>query len=301
VRDERGEEIGLALFGLGPEARKLGAQRTLRLNEAGDADADRVFIEYNAPLAARDREAEVTAALANHLAGRRDWRVLRLSGVADDCLLVGAVPARRRILVDVSPAYGVALGAVRAAVGDYLSLLSSNTRGQIRRALKDHEDGEFVAARACDGATINAWLGEMQRLNVGRHADNAWDAPMFRAFAAQIAHAGLASGAVDLLRVTIGGHGTGYLLNFIHGDRAMNYQSAFAEPIGPKDKPGLITHMAAVAHYAGRGLALYSLLAGKDRYKQSLATGAEELQWWQLERFSPGLEAEYWLRKLLRR
>jgi CelD/BcsL family acetyltransferase involved in cellulose biosynthesis len=301
VRDAGGEEIGLALFGAGREPRKLGQQRILRLNEAADPDADRMYIEYNAPLAARDREDEVTAALANHLARRRDWRVLRLSGVADDCALIGAVPCRRRVLVDISPAYGVALGAVREAVGDYLSLLSSNTRSQIRRSLKDHGDGMIDVTRASDAAEVLAWLGEMHRLNVGHHEDNAWDASLFRAFAAEIAATGLASGAVDILRVTVGGDVTGYLLNFVHGDRAMNYQSAFAEPASPKDKPGLVTHMAAVAHYAARGLALYSLLAGKDRYKQSLATGAEELHWWQLERFSPGLEAEYWLRRVLRR
>jgi len=301
VRSEEGEEIGLALFGLAREPRKLGRPRTLRLNESGDPEADRVFIEYNAPLAAREHEEEVTAALAHLLARRRDWRVLRLSGVADDCALIAAVPARRRILVDVSPAYGVALGAVRDAVGDYLSLLSTNTRSQIRRSLKDHGDGEILVQRAASEAELAAWLEEMRRLNVGRHDNNAWDGAMFRAFAAEIARTGLGSGAVDLLRVAIGGDVTGYLLNFVHGDRAMNYQSAFAEPVSQKDKPGLVTHMAAVAHYAGRGLALYSLLAGKDRYKQSLATGAEELQWWQIERFSPGLEAEYWLRRVLRR
>lgn len=301
VTDAAGAEIGLALFGLSREPRKMGGQLTLRLNEAGIAEADRVFIEYNAPLAARDREPDVTAAIAALLKKRRDWRVLRLSGVADDCALIAAVPARRRILVEVSPAYGVALGAVRDAVGDYLSLLSSNTRSQIKRSLKDHGDGAIDVQRAASAQEIGLWLAEMHRLNGGRHEDNAWDAPMFRAFAAEIARTGLASGAVDLLRVTIGGDVTGYLLNFVHGERAMNYQSAFAEPVSAKDKPGLITHMAAVAFYAARGLALYSLLAGKDRYKQSLATGTEELQWWQLERFSPGLEIEYWLRRLLRR
>lgn len=301
VRSEASEEIGLALFGLSREARKLGKPKTLRLNEAGNEEADRVYIEYNAPLAARDHEDEVIAAVAHLIAKRRDWRVLRLSGVADDCALIGAVPARRRILVDVSPAYGVALGAVREAVGDYLSLLSSNTRSQIRRSLKDHGDGEIGVKRASSEGELADWLEEMRRLNVGRHADNAWDAPTFRTFAAEIARTGLASGAVDLLQVTVGRDITGYLLNFVHGDRAMNYQSAFSEPVSQKDKPGLVTHMAAVAHYAGRGLGLYSLLAGKDRYKQSLATGAEELQWWQIERFSPGLEAEYWLRRILRK
>lgn len=300
VRDDDGGEIGLALFGTRREKRRFGRPRTVRLNEAGDPAVDRIFIEYNGLLAMRDREERVTVAIAQLLARRRDWRVLRLSGVADDTGLIAAVPARRRILVDVSPAYGVALAAVRGAVGDYLSLLSSQTRSQIHRALKDHGEGAIGVERASEGDAA-AWLEEMRRLNAGRHDDHAWQEPVFRAFAAEIVRTGLPSGAVDLLRVTIGGDITGYLLNFVRGNRAINYRSAFAEPVSPKDKPGLVTQMAAVAHYAGRGLALYTFLAGRDREQQSLATGAEELQWWQIERFSPGLEAEYWLRRVLGR
>ncbi|MEC7932040.1 MAG: CelD-like protein, partial [Pseudomonadota bacterium] len=39
----------------------------------------------------------------------------------------------------------------------------------------------------------------------------------------------------------------------------------------------------------------------KDRYKQSLATCEERLEWWVVERFSPRLELEALLRRLLRR
>src|SRR3546814_7335291 len=81
----------------------------------------------------------------------------------------------------------------------------------------------------------------------------------------------------------------------------MNYQSAFTSGISPKAKPGLMCHAAAVTRYAAEGHAIYSLLAGEDRYKQSLSTGHETLPWWELERFSPGLEAEYMLRKIFRR
>src|SRR3546814_19708773 len=80
-----------------------------------------------------------------------------------------------------------------------------------------------------------------------------------------------------------------------------SYQSAFTSGISPKTKPGLMCHAAAVTRYAAEGHAIYSLLAGEDRYKQSLSTGRETLQWWELERFSPGLEAEYMLRKIFRR
>jgi CelD/BcsL family acetyltransferase involved in cellulose biosynthesis len=300
VSDGAGRDVALALVGRSAEKRLLGRVPALRFNEAGEAKADRAFIEYNAPLCVKGRERDAAAAVGLALGKRRDWRALRLSGVVPDAPLISAIPARRRTLMDSSPAYFADLVAVRAAGGDYLSLLSSNTRGQIKRSGKDYSESVTIEP-ASDAVTAAAWLAEMHVLNGGRHADNAWDEPVFRAFAGEIVAAGMADGAVDLLRVAAGDAVLGFLITFLSGGRAMNYQSAFAEPVSAKAKPGLMAHAAAITHYAERGFDLYSLLAGKDRYKQSLSTGAEELQWWVLERFSPALEAEYWARRLLKK
>lgn len=298
--DEAGQDVALALLGRSSEKRPFGRVATLRLNEAGERAADRAFIEYNAPLCRAGSEDAVAKAIGAALGKRRDWRALRLSGIVPGDPLLATIPARRKQLIDSSPAYFADLAAVRTAGGDYLSLLSANTRSQIKRSIKDCP-GETMVERAGDSATADAWLEEMWALNAGRHVDNAWDEPVFRAFAHEIVLAGMADGSVDLLRIAAGDRLLGYLVTFLNAGRAMNYQSAFVEPSGPKAKPGLMAHAAAITHYAGRGFDLYSLLAGKDRYKQSLSTGAEELQWWVLERFSPVLEAEYWARRILRR
>ncbi len=301
VRSAAGEEVGLALLGRSRDKRLLGRVPTLWLNEAGNSAQDRPYVEYNAPLALAEREDQVAHAIAGLLGSRRDWRVLRLSGVEPGCALLTAIPVRRRILVNRSPAYFVGLDQVRQAKGDYPALLSSNTRSQIRRSLRDYGDAPVCVTRCATTEAVVEALGDMRRLNQGRHANNAWDDAMFLAFAEEIAKAGLASGAVDILSVQLGERRIGLLMNFVHRGRAMNYQSAFEEPLTAKAKPGLMTHAAAVSHYAGRGLDLYSLLAGTDRYKQSLSTGEETLEWWMAERFSLKLGGEYWLRRLLRR
>lgn len=301
VQDAGGGDVGLALLGAGRERRLFGSVPALRLNEAAEPAADRAFVEFNAPLALSGQEAPVSQALAAALTKRRDWRVLRLSGVVPDDPLLTALTARRKRLVDRSPAYCVDLEAVRSKGGDYLTLLSSNTRAQIRRSAKEYPSGPERVERAADQATTSVWLSDMRALNQGRHADNAWDEPLFRAFAAELVLSGMADGSVDLLRIAAGETLLGYLLNFRWRGQAMNYQSAFTEPASAKAKPGLMAHAAAVRHYAAQGLDRYSLLAGKDRYKQSLATGEETLEWWSVERFSPALEAEYLLRRLLRR
>lgn len=299
VTDEAGGDVALALVGHAMMPRLLGRVATLSLNQSGDAHADRPYVEYNGLLAARGQEAEAATAAIGALARRRDWRALRLSGIAPDSALLN-LPASKKRRVDASPVYQVDLDAVRGASGDYLSLLSANTRSQIRRAIKDHGGGLPHVARA--GANeVAPWLAEMAALNSGRHADNAWDDPAFRGFVATIVEQGRASGAVDLLRFTDAGGVVGLLVNFVHCGQALNYQSAFAEPRTGKDKPGLLCHAAAVDHYAARGLSLYSLLAGKDRYKQSLSTREESLEWWVVERFSPRLAAEALLRRVLKR
>tara|TARA_R110000782_G_scaffold268393_1_gene364791 strand:+ start:47115 stop:48203 length:1089 start_codon:yes stop_codon:yes gene_type:complete len=297
---EDGKDIALALVGQGRARRKLGGVPALWLNEAGHKDGDRPFIEYNGLLCRPEHQLAAAHAFCEAMAARHDWKLLMVSGTAFASPLHEVADVRRTVLRDASPAYFVDLDAVRDVGGDYLSLLSANTRNQIRRSLKE-ELSEPVPELATDAATLETWLADMQRLNAGRHADNAWDSAFFRNFVRRLALAGLEDGSVELLRVMAGGEPLGYLLNFRWAGRAMNYQSAFAEPRTGKSKPGLMCHAIAVERYAQAGLDRYSLLAGKDRYKQSLSTGAEELHWWTLERFDWRLEAEALLRKLLGR
>lgn len=298
ITDEEGRDVALALTGHAMQPRLLGRCATLLLNQSGDPAADRPYVEYNGLLAKRSLEAESAQAFHAALQHRTDWRALRLSGITPGSPLL-KLPAHRATRLDRSPVYQADLEAVRAAKGDYLSLLSANTRSQIRRAIKDHNGLPTVTAATADEAAT--WLEEMRALNEGRHADNAWEDPAFRRFLLTLTRKGILSGEVELLRFTDEGGPVGLLVNFIHRGQAMNYQSAFAAPRTAKDKPGLLCHTAAVAHYANKGLALYSLLAGKDRYKQSLATREEALEWWVLERFSPALEAEALLRRLFKR
>ena len=299
ITDEEGRDVALALTGHAMQPRLLGRCATLSLNQSGDPAADRPFVEYNGLLATHGSEADAAKAFHAALQHRTDWRALRLSGITPGSPLL-AMPAHRATRLDRSPVYLADLEAVRAANGDYLSLLSANTRSQIRRAIKDHNGLPTVTAATTAEETAT-WLEEMRALNEGRHEDNAWEAPAFRRFLLTLAGKGISSGEVELLRFTDEGGPVGLLVNFIHRGQAMNYQSAFAAPRTAKDKPGLLCHAAAVANYAERGLSLYSLLAGKDRYKQSLATREEALEWWVLERFSPALEAEALLRRVLKR
>lgn len=293
---DAGQDIALALIGEGRVRRKFGDVPALWLNQAGDPQGDRPFIEYNGLLCRWGAASRSVHAFCDAMAKQQGWRALHLSGLLFGSPLIDVPGIRRKTLRDASPAYYVDLGKVRAADGDYLSLLSSNARGQIRRSLKDEDSA--LSVQAADAASANAWLAQMYMLNAGRHQDNAWDSEFFRDFVRRITHAGLADGSVELLRFSGAGGTIGYLLNFLWAGRAMNYQSAFAAPASSKSKPGFMCHASAVSRYAGQGLSRYSLLAGRDRYKQSLSTGADLIEWTTLERFDWRLEAEAVLRRI---
>src|SRR3546814_19607234 len=104
----------------------------------------------------------------------------------------------------------------------------------------------------------------MRALNTGRHADNAWEEPLFRPFAHELVIRGLANREVELLRITQRGHPPGYLLNFIYRGRAMTYISACTSAFSPNANTGLACHAPALTLYAAERLAIYSLLAGGD-------------------------------------
>ncbi|MPT47203.1 MAG: GNAT family N-acetyltransferase [Sphingobium sp.] len=309
MRDEGGTDIALALIGHGSVRRKLGHVPALWLNECGDAQGDRPYMEYNGLLVKAGAEDAAARAFGGAMGRRRDWRALYISGLEEKAVpspLLAVPGIRRRKMLDRSPAYYVDLNAVRRADGDHLSLLSANSRSQIKRSLKAEGVG-LVVMPVRGEADIIAALAEMALLNIGRHHDEAWEDTFFRDFARRLVLAGADDGSVEILCVTAGGEVLGYLLNFLWAGRVMNYQSAFAPPRGPHSKPGLMAHVAAIEHYArrvsdnGKPWGRYSFLAGKDRYKQSLSTNADMLCWWVLERRDIRLEAEALLRLLLRR
>lgn len=300
VQDGEGADIALALVGRGRASRKLGRVPARWLNECGDRDGDRPYVEYNGLLCAPGREDEANRAFCKAMVAERGWSMLALSGVEQPDAFAGITGVRRVRLDDSAPACHVDLAAVRDAGGDYLSLLSANTRSQIRRSLKE-EGAVLVVEPAREEVVLLDWLADMARLNAGRHEDNAWDNDFFRDFVRRIATTGLAEGSVELVRIDAGGEALGYLLNFRRGGRVMNYQSAFAPPRTARSKPGLMCHAVAIERAAAQGEMLYSFLAGTDRYKQSLSTGAEQLHWLVLERCDWRLEAEALVRRLLRR
>ena len=289
-----GSLIGLAVVG----ARKLARHgfvrsRALLLNESGVKEFDRMAIEYNSILADTGREREVIAA---------GIRCIDAANLAWDEFMVSGVEARtfeawRAALAETnwrvnfreeSDCYFVDLEAVRNRGGDYLALLSSNTRQQVRRSLRAYEKSGRLGVAVASAATAGEYLRELRKLHdahwQSRGKDGAFPSEFTQDFHDRLVRDGVGRGDVQLLRVTAGEEVIGYLYNFVKDGHVYFYQSGFRYTADPKLRPGLVCHYLTVVHNLETGNRVYDFLAGPQRYKQSLGTASVKMYWVALQR-----------------
>jgi CelD/BcsL family acetyltransferase involved in cellulose biosynthesis len=113
---------------------------------------------------------------------------------------------------------------------------------------------------------------------------------------------GLTRGEVQLLRVKAGQQTVGYLYNFVHRGKVMNYQAGIDYSLPPAGgSPGLAVHVLAVEFNAARGHAVYDFMAGDQHYKRALSTDITTQHWIVVRRKLWKFRVEDCLRKLRNR
>jgi CelD/BcsL family acetyltransferase involved in cellulose biosynthesis len=280
-----GEIVGLAI--LTQTRRGFWQRAALSLHrQSGPAD-DALYIEYNDLLVDRAwaglARREMVRAIFCHSAPRADE--IAFAGATPDAFAAAAATgwqldsrSRECPIVDL-PSCGY-------STEDYLSVLSRNTRSQVRRALRLAGEGLAVHRARTAGEQAAAYedlraLHQAYWMRKGK--PGAFASPRFAAFTARL----LTQPGVELLRITAGARTLGVLLNFVHRGHVYAYQSGFAYEADNRFKPGLVSHVMAIADSARLGRTAYHFMAGEARYKDSLATGAETLTW--LTAYRPGL------------
>ncbi|HEU0031232.1 MAG TPA: GNAT family N-acetyltransferase [Kofleriaceae bacterium] len=286
------DRIAGALF-LGRQSlvrHRVVPSRALYANATGVTGYDELCIEHNQILGDPISIRQLIEVLPD------DWDELCLPGF--DARVLGEVPDGHRVVVEREVAAPfVDLAQVRAA-GDYLALLSANTRAQIRRARRrvarddrgreSARDGGLVLDVATTTSEALAIFDELVALHAAswqtRGEPGAFADPWFEQFHRRLIERRFAHGEIWLARLRAGRRTMGCLYNFVIGDRVLFYQSGLAHDDDPVVKPGLLCHAAAIERCARDGLAVYDLLGGDARYKASLATGATRLAWVRVQR-----------------
>ncbi|MDH5537681.1 MAG: GNAT family N-acetyltransferase [Betaproteobacteria bacterium] len=287
--------IGLAVFGARTLARHgFVRSRALLLHETGSEELDRMTIEYNSILAETGKEREVVVAGVNCLkAANIRWDEFMVSGVEARAFEAWHAAVRgtnwRVVFLKESKCYFVDLDAVRDRGGDYLALLSSNTRQQVRQSIKAYEkSGSLRISAASSAQTAVEYLHGLQKLHdahwQGRGEDGAFSSEFTRNFHERLVRDAVARAEVQMLRVTAGDEVVGYLYNFVRDGHVYFYQSGFTYTEDPKLRPGLVCHYLAIMHNLKIDNRVYDFLAGAQRYKQSLGAANVKMYWIALQK-----------------
>ena len=279
--------------------------KCLYLHETGKKKMDRLTIEYNGILADAEIGNQAVKACIDFLIDDKrhvpKWDELYLSGV--DPLYAEHFRGRSdlRLTPREKGSASVDLDAIRSAGKQYIDSLSSNTRYQVRRAIRLYEkSGNLSITPAVNADMTMSYLKEIEPLHIQywtqRGSDSGFSDPFFKSFhEAQITR-GLQSGETELLRITAGSELIGYLYNFIYNRKVYFYLSAFHYQDDPKIKPGLVSHALAVQYYLDKGLSIYDFMAGDARYKSNLGNSKSKLYWLIVQRKKLKFTMEEFLR-----
>jgi Acetyltransferase (GNAT) domain len=293
-RTTDGRPAAVCLLGRRPVWIGMFRANALFLNATGE---QQVGSEHNRVLCAQADEGQVLASLAGH-ARTRGADLMRIVGCAEPTLsgLQSAWPEAS--LGDSMPSEDpyIRLAPLRAAGVSYLSILSPNTRHQIKRSMRFFEErgGRCAIERAADLGQAAAWLAQLQELHSARWAarskTSTFTSPKARTFHAALIKGCLTAGgaddlAVDLLRVRFGADTIALLYNLRFRGAVSFYQAGLRFAADNNCRPGLVAHAVAIQHYLDNGASEYDFLAGEPepvRYKRSLATDARTLIWAEL-------------------
>lgn len=267
--------------------------RSLSLNTTGSSYFDELYLEYNGIL----KDPSIHFSIDDLLGAVKDipWDEFFLPGLSFDFVketgvLTASAENLALVLVnDESPACYVDLDQVRGANLDYLNLISSNKRSQIRRSIKEYEkNGKLEISEAKDRQQALMWFEEMVTLHQkewkSRGRPGAFSNEYLFQFHKDLISSRFEYGEIQILKIFNASMVIGILYNFIYSDRAYFYQSGLNYLPGNIYRPGMVAHYYAILHNARAGLIYYDFLAGDAAYKISLSTDSQPVYWLRLFR-----------------
>jgi CelD/BcsL family acetyltransferase involved in cellulose biosynthesis len=185
---------------------------------------------------------------------------------------------------EISNSYYVDLEKIRAVNLDFLSLLSSNKRSQVRRSIKQYEiNGELEIHESSSTEQALAMFEELVVLHQDewnkRGKPGAFSNKFLYRFHLDLIRERFKDGEIQLLEIRNHTTTVGILYCFVYHGEVLFYQSGFNYSPGNVYRPGLVSHYYAIVHNAKKGMGTYDFLAGESAYKSSLSTDSVPMYW----------------------
>lgn len=310
IAEDSGEITGLAILTPATVTRhKLLTSNALFLNEAGEHGYD-FTIEHNGFLLKAGTEQQTLDACLRFLMTEGGaWDEIFISGIRqDNPLFQSSVLEGHGVdlrVLRTSSSRFVDLEALRVSGRDYLDTLSSNTRYQVRRAMRKHETaGPLTLSAAGNLADAYVYFDRMKELHqaywTGKGKPGSFANAQWESFHRRLIHERYDNGEIQLIEIMAGDKAIGYLYNFVRNGWVYVLQSGFHYETNHTLHPGYVSHYLAIEYNLKHGAKIYDFLAGDAQYKSSMGRDDHTLAWVVLQRRRWKFKVEDALRSVVR-
>jgi CelD/BcsL family acetyltransferase involved in cellulose biosynthesis len=252
--------------------------RELRFLSTGEAELEEVNPDYLDLLCRPEHAIPCVDTLHPLLIGL-DWDRVVLSGVRGESQLARLASSfrlrstTRSLQADLSQGFDA-----------YLARLSSKSRKQLRRLLREGEraSARLEIAMPDNGDDAKLAFEELVRLHQAKWQavgqPGAFAAPRFTQFHFELFKEWLPTGRVVLARLFVGQEVLVVHYGFVTGRRFDFYQSGLRPAEAASiESPGILAHLMLMQALTRQGIATYDFLGGVAPYKEHLATGHQTL------------------------
>lgn len=289
------ELVGLGLFVPAEISRRMIIRRSkaLYLNEY-PFDGKNMVIEYNGILAARGFEQAVYAATVRYFSRElKHYNEFNFGGLLENTdvsyLIDATDPPLKFSMLEESNSWTVELSSIHETPDQYLSSLSKNRRGQIRRSIRLYEERGPVSIRVAETPEeAMVYFSELEVLHTRRWQKQGepgvFANPVWKSFHSDLVSKRFNQGEIQLIKVSCADQAIGYLYNYVWQRKIYVLQTGFESQQDSRFMPGYVTHVFAVVHNYGLGMTEYDFLHGDDLYKKILSNKQQKLCWAVLQR-----------------
>lgn len=253
----------------------------LWVNRTGDDVKDQIWSEYNDVLCIKGHEYSIKLALIKFFKNYYRQHLELIIGVCNS--VIGETPDTKSIHKHLSwrtKSYSRTLVAEYANIDNFLKVLSSNSRRQIKRSFNIYGGLENIKVEmAQSGKQALEFFKEAGDYHKARWQgkSSGYNNAFFVQFHEALISNNFDNGMIDLIKISTDGMPICYLYNFVYKDIVYFYLSGISYTDDNKLKPGLVAHSIAISHYAKLNKKVYDFMGGEGRYKSSLSDSSGEM------------------------
>ena len=282
---QENQDISFKLFEIKKDNKPIclalfGDNQGLYLNQTGIPARDKVYIEYNAPLFAKEYEKEAFPLFQNFISDFKSEPIY-LAGLKQD--FKHKLSHQAGLLTYAkSPCYSVDLNKDKDEDA-YLKGLSKTTRRHLKRTKSYYGENDVKISPAQDVDTALHYLDQLAEIHNkywgSKGVEGSFETKEFMAFHQSLIKNHFDLAKIHVIKIESSQHLLGYFYLFEHEGVIHYYQSGIDYPDDAKIKPGLYGHFLLINYFRNNGKSIYDFMAGDQQYKKSLGEKYEVLYW----------------------